>query len=86
MANPLFPSLMPKLVDSLWFAVDKSCDDSEQLQHEAAYKSWVYFSFVCMLVFSTGQDQGLIVQYNLVYHFLENPQPVSLQKVEVSFL
>ena len=42
MANPLFPSLMPRVVDRLWFTVDRPCDDTEQqTQQEAEYNSWV---------------------------------------------
>ncbi|KAK7097443.1 anaphase-promoting complex subunit 15-like [Littorina saxatilis] len=43
MANPLFPSLMPRVVDRLWFTADKACDDTEQqTQQETEYTSWLH--------------------------------------------
>ena len=43
---PLFPSLLPKLVDSNWFSVDKPCDDESDLTKlETSHKKWVIFLF-----------------------------------------
>lgn len=42
MSVPLFPNLMPKLADPLWFNVDKPVDDDNELtllEHE--HTSWV---------------------------------------------
>ena len=37
-----FPSLLPKLVDSNWFCVDKPCDEESDLSKlEALQKKWV---------------------------------------------
>ena len=39
---PVFPSLLPKLTDPLWFSVDKACDDeNEVLKLEEEHKNWV---------------------------------------------
>lgn len=46
MPVPLFPSLTPKKTDSLWFSVDRPCDDeNELLQLEQEHQTWV--SLVC---------------------------------------
>ena len=46
MPVPLFPSLTPKTTDSLWFSVDRPCDDeNELLQLEQEHQTWV--SLVC---------------------------------------
>lgn len=42
MSTPLFPDLMPKLTDSLWFNVDKPVDDDTELtQLEHEHTNWV---------------------------------------------
>ncbi|XP_044730598.1 anaphase-promoting complex subunit 15 isoform X1 [Chrysoperla carnea] len=41
MAFPLFPSLMPKAIDSLWFNVDSPVDEDSELQElEVAHKAF----------------------------------------------
>ena len=41
-ASSLFPSLEPKVTDSLWFKVDKPCDDeSEITKLEEEHQTWV---------------------------------------------
>ncbi|XP_045203716.1 anaphase-promoting complex subunit 15-like [Mercenaria mercenaria] len=42
MAAPIFPKLIPSATDRLWFAVDKPCDDENELSElEDEYQSWV---------------------------------------------
>lgn len=42
MSTPLFPDLMPKLTDPLWFNVDKPVDDDTELtQLEHEHTNWV---------------------------------------------
>lgn len=42
MTSPLFPDLMPKMVDPLWFSVDKPVnDDTELTQLEHEHTTWV---------------------------------------------
>ncbi|XP_065169679.1 anaphase-promoting complex subunit 15B isoform X2 [Atheta coriaria] len=42
MAVPLFPKLMPKLIDSEWLNVDQPCDDeSEVSQLEREHQAWL---------------------------------------------
>ena len=42
MAAPIFPKLIPSATDRLWFAVDKFCDDENELSElEDEYQSWV---------------------------------------------
>lgn len=41
-----FPSLLPSIVDPIWFTVDKPCDDENELSElEEEYNSWV--SILC---------------------------------------
>ncbi|XP_054272341.1 anaphase-promoting complex subunit 15B [Macrosteles quadrilineatus] len=42
MSIPLFPTLTPKIVDSLWFSIDKPRnDESELVQLEQEHQSWL---------------------------------------------
>ncbi|KAL0275806.1 UNVERIFIED_CONTAM: hypothetical protein PYX00_003546 [Menopon gallinae] len=42
MTSPLFPDLMPKMVDPLWFSVDKPVnDDTELTQLEHEHTTWL---------------------------------------------
>ena len=42
MSGPLFPSLLPKVADTLWFNVDRPCDDESELSKlEEEHTSWV---------------------------------------------
>ena len=41
-ASSLFPSLEPKVTDSLWFKVDKPCDDESDITKlELEHHNWV---------------------------------------------
>ena len=46
MAGPMFPSLLPKVADPLWFNVDKPCDDESELtkleEEHAAWVGWTW--------------------------------------------
>ena len=43
MSGPLlFPNLLPRVVDRLWFNVDKPCDDENELSKlEEEHQDWV---------------------------------------------
>ncbi|BES93316.1 anaphase promoting complex subunit 15 [Nesidiocoris tenuis] len=42
MSIPLFPDLTPRIIDPLWFGIDKSAsDETELLQLEHEHKSWL---------------------------------------------
>ncbi|ESO94006.1 hypothetical protein LOTGIDRAFT_100771, partial [Lottia gigantea] len=39
---PPFPCLLPKEIDSIWFTVDKPCDDESELaKQERDYNQWL---------------------------------------------
>ncbi|XP_025085818.1 anaphase-promoting complex subunit 15-like [Pomacea canaliculata] len=43
MAGPMMPSLAPRVIDPLWFTVDKPCDDAElQSKLESEYHQWLH--------------------------------------------
>ena len=47
MTGPMFPSLLPKVADPLWFNVDKPCDDESELtkleeEHAAWVRGWTW--------------------------------------------
>ncbi|CAH1401710.1 unnamed protein product [Nezara viridula] len=42
MAIPLFPTLTPRIVDPLWFSVDKALnDETELIQLELEHRNWL---------------------------------------------
>ena len=44
--GPLFPSLLPRVVDSHWFNVDKPCDDENELSKlEEDHHAWVIVNY-----------------------------------------
>ena len=46
MSGPMFPSLLPRLSDPLWFSVDKPCDDEDELSKlEEEQIEWVHFGW-----------------------------------------
>ena len=46
MADLSLPSLLPKIVDPLWFSVDKPIDDHEELcKLEEEHQTWVGINF-----------------------------------------
>lgn len=46
MAIPLFPTLTPRIVDPLWFSVDKALnDETELIQLELEHRNWVKLKF-----------------------------------------
>ena len=59
MAGPIFPTLLPKDVDPLWFNVDKPCDDENELSKlEEEHQTWV------------GQDD-----HSVITKFPSSPSP-----------
>ena len=39
-----FPNLLPRVADTLWFCVDKPCDDENELNKlEEEHRLWVYY-------------------------------------------
>lgn len=62
MAVPLFPTLSPRVVDPLWFSVDKpKNDESDLAQQEQQHQSWVIIviSYMNALIFSS------VIKYKL---------------------
>ncbi|KAL5012794.1 hypothetical protein ScPMuIL_011345 [Solemya velum] len=42
MSAPMFPTLLPGVVDPLWFSVDKPCDDENELSElEDEHQAWL---------------------------------------------
>ena len=55
----LFPSLTPKAADSLWFSVDRPCDDeNELLQLEQEHQTWVSLGCKVQNIFSLDVLKG----------------------------
>jgi len=47
MSAPIFPKLIPSATDTLWFNVDKACDDENELSElEEEYHNWVFTHIV----------------------------------------
>lgn len=58
MSLPLFPNLIPRIVDSAWFNVDQPCDDENEvaeLEHD--HQAWVR----CMETFSSKQTYFILM-------------------------
>ena len=41
MANPLYPSLIPRYVDESWFASDQPVDEAAKLTELEAHEMWI---------------------------------------------